>query len=87
MRDDTAHRLEVALSFWTFSCAHCLKLEDVPDAVNIHDAKTHFSELLARVQAGEEIIIAKAGKPIARLIPERPASNKRIPGIDRGRLR
>jgi prevent-host-death family protein len=58
----------------------------VPDAVNIHDAKTRFSKLLARVQAGEEIIIAKAGKPVARLIPERPASNKRIPGIDKGKL-
>jgi len=51
--------------------------------VNIHAAKTHLSRLLARVQAGEEITIAKAGKPIARLtaIQERPA--RRIPGNDR----
>lgn len=51
--------------------------------VNIHEAKTHLSRLLARVQAGEEITIAKAGKPIARLtaIQERPA--RRIPGNDR----
>jgi prevent-host-death family protein len=51
--------------------------------VNIHEAKTHLSRLLARVQAGEEITIAKAGKPIARLtaIHERPA--RRIPGNDR----
>ena len=35
--------------------------------VNIHEAKTHFSKLLAQVSAGEEIIIAKAGKPVARL--------------------
>lgn len=38
--------------------------------------------------AGEEILIAKAGKPVARLIPERPrASAKRVPGIDKGKLR
>ena len=51
--------------------------------VNIHEAKTHLSQLLERVQAGEEITIAKAGKPIARLsaIRERPV--RRIPGNDK----
>jgi len=42
--------------------------------VNIHEAKTHLSKLLARVALGEEVIIAKAGKPVARLVsiaPER----------------
>jgi prevent-host-death family protein len=53
--------------------------------VNIHDAKTHLSKLLGRVMEGEEIVIAKAGKPVARLIPERP-SGKRVPGIDKGKL-
>lgn len=58
------------------------------EPVNIHDAKTHFSKLLERVQRGEEIVIAKAGKPVARLIPERSQSNnRRIPGIDKGKLR
>jgi prevent-host-death family protein len=38
-------------------------------AINIHEAKTGFSKLLKRVQLGEEIVIAKAGKPIARLVP------------------
>jgi prevent-host-death family protein len=38
-------------------------------SVNVHEAKTHFSALLARVQAGEEVVIAKAGRPIARLVP------------------
>lgn len=58
------------------------------DAVNIHDAKTHFSKLVGRVMAGEEIVIAKAGKPVARLVPERPPSSaRRIPGIDKGKLR
>jgi prevent-host-death family protein len=37
--------------------------------VNIHEAKTQFSRLLERVAAGEEIIIAKAGRPVARLVP------------------
>jgi prevent-host-death family protein len=55
--------------------------------VNIHEAKTHFSKLLARVGAGEEIVIAKAGKPIARLAPIAPVSaKKRVPGIDKGKI-
>jgi len=55
--------------------------------VNIHDAKTHLSKLLARVMQGEEIVIAKAGKPVARLVPERPSPpGKRIPGIDKGKI-
>jgi prevent-host-death family protein len=36
--------------------------------VNIHQAKTHFSKLLERVALGEEVIIAKAGKPVAKLV-------------------
>jgi prevent-host-death family protein len=54
----------------------------VRDVVNIHEAKTHLSRLLERVQAGEEITIAKAGRPIARLtaIQERP--KRRTPGND-----
>ena len=54
--------------------------------VNIHEAKTHLSQLLARVKEGEEIIIAKAGKPIARLVPlvERPV--QRVPGSAKGQI-
>ncbi|MFN3593462.1 MAG: type II toxin-antitoxin system Phd/YefM family antitoxin [Thiobacillaceae bacterium] len=37
--------------------------------VNIHEAKTHFSKLIERIQRGEEIVIAKAGVPVARLLP------------------
>lgn len=59
----------------------------MPAMVNIHEAKTHFSKLLARVGAGEEIVIAKAGKPIARLTPIGPAVvTKRVPGIDKGKI-
>lgn len=55
--------------------------------VNVHDAKTNFSKLLARVSAGEEIIIAKAGKPVARLSPFKPpVAKKRVPGIDKGKI-
>ncbi|MGH9322154.1 MAG: type II toxin-antitoxin system Phd/YefM family antitoxin [Vicinamibacteria bacterium] len=54
--------------------------------VNVHEAKTHFSKLLARVRRGEEITIALAGKPVARLVPyeERPAERK--PGSARGQI-
>ena len=54
--------------------------------VNIHEAKTHLSRLLPRVMAGEEIIIARAGKPVARLIPigDRPAT--RVPGSATGKV-
>jgi prevent-host-death family protein len=51
--------------------------------VNIHEAKTHLSRLLQRVIAGEEIVIARDGEPVARLVPiERPA--RRLFGSDRG---
>lgn len=44
------------------------------ESVNVHEAKTHFSKLLEQVQNGEEIVIAKAGRPIARLIAYKPAA-------------
>ena len=37
--------------------------------VNVHEAKTHFSKLLQEVEAGEDIVVARAGKPVAKLIP------------------
>lgn len=49
------------------------------DAVNIHEAKTHFSKLLERVALGEEIIIARAGEPIAKISPLTPRA-VRTPG-------
>lgn len=56
------------------------------EIVNIHEAKTHLSKLLSRVHSGEEIIIAKSGKPYARLIPVKQQPEKRIPGIAEGRV-
>ncbi len=55
--------------------------------VNVHEAKTHFSRILDRVSAGEEIIIAKAGKPVARLVPLEPEKRGRVPGTYAGRIR
>ena len=49
--------------------------------INIHHAKTHLSKLVEEVALGEEIIIAKAGKPIAKLVPiDKPKKNIRVPG-------
>jgi prevent-host-death family protein len=54
--------------------------------VNVHEAKTHLSKLLKRVEGGEEIVIAKAGKPVARVVPFVGAGGKRELGFERGRL-
>jgi prevent-host-death family protein len=54
--------------------------------VNVHEAKTHFSRLLDRVAAGEEIVIAKAGKPIAKLVPLKRPPKRRTLGQDEGRV-
>jgi len=53
--------------------------------VNIYDAKTRLSELVDRAAAGEEIVIAKAGKPVARLVPLR--TRERTPGRGAGKIR
>lgn len=55
--------------------------------VNLYDAKTRLSELVERAAAGEEIIIAKAGTPKARLAPLREAGVARRPGAWKGRVR
>lgn len=54
--------------------------------INVHEAKTHFSKILDRVGNGEEIIIARAGKPVARMVPvaERPA--QRVAGSAKGKV-
>jgi prevent-host-death family protein len=53
---------------------------------NVHEAKTQLSKLLERVEKGEEIVIARAGKPIARLVPERPKRKKRQLGTAKGQI-
>jgi prevent-host-death family protein len=54
--------------------------------VNVHEAKTHLSRLLARVEAGEHIVIARAGRPVAELVPATSIRPRRKPGMDRGRI-
>jgi len=54
--------------------------------VNIHEAKTHLSKLLHRVMAGEEIVIAKSGVPIARIVPVQTRIAKRVPGNAKGKI-
>ena len=54
--------------------------------INVHEAKTHFSRLLEQAHAGQEIVLAKAGKPYARLMPLARNSGKRQPGRLVGRV-
>jgi prevent-host-death family protein len=55
------------------------------DLLNVHEAKTHLSRLLDRVAAGEEIVLGKHGRPVAKLVPLRPVARK--PGRLKGRIR
>jgi prevent-host-death family protein len=55
--------------------------------VNIHAAKTQLSRLVDEAAAGEEIIIARAGKPVARLVSLQGSGQRRTPGLMRGRIR
>ena len=52
--------------------------------VNVHEAKTHLSKLLERVALGEEVVIAKAGNPVAKLVPIHGAPKKRVFGSAKG---
>ena len=54
--------------------------------INIHEAKTHLSKLIQRVMNGEEIVIARSGKPVAVLSPYQEAPTARVPGNDAGRI-
>ncbi|HXP77368.1 MAG TPA: type II toxin-antitoxin system prevent-host-death family antitoxin [Stellaceae bacterium] len=57
------------------------------DTVNLYDAKTHLSELVERAAAGEEIVIAKAGRPKAKLVPFRlEPAKRRKGGFLRGKI-
>ena len=56
----------------------------MPDQVNLYEAKTQLSRLVERASAGEEIVIAKAGKPVARLVPLAPPTRR--PGQWKGQI-
>jgi prevent-host-death family protein len=55
--------------------------------VNVHEAKTHLSRLLEDVAAGAEVVIAKAGKPVARLVPVEAGPRPKKLGLLRGRIK
>ena len=55
--------------------------------VNIHEAKTHLSRLVDRAARGEEIVLGKAGRPVAKLVPYTAEASPRLPGAWRGRVR
>lgn len=55
------------------------------ERVNVHEAKTHLSRLLERVEAGEEVVIARAGTPVARLVPI-DAKRPKVPGRLKGMI-
>jgi len=57
------------------------------DTINIHDAKTHLSRIVEDVAAGSEVIIAKAGKPMARLVPLGTPRRKIRFGLLKGKIR
>jgi prevent-host-death family protein len=57
------------------------------EQVNLDEAKTQLSQLIDRAEAGEEIIIARDGRPAARLVPFRPKAVERKPGRMRGKIR
>ena len=55
------------------------------EVINVHEAKTHLSRLLDKAHAGEEIVLGKAGKPYARLVPLEPARGRGL-GFLKGKL-
>lgn len=55
-------------------------------AINLYDAKTNLSQLVDRAAAGEEIVIAKAGRPMARLVPLAPRTAPRVRGLLKGQI-
>jgi len=55
--------------------------------VTIHKAKTNLSRLIEKVSEGEEVVIARGAKPVARLVPVGPVKGKRRPGSLKGKLR
>ena len=57
------------------------------EIINVHAAKTHLSKLLERVEAGEEVVIARAGRPVARLVPYVETPRRNWFGAMRGEIR
>ncbi|MDH5429679.1 MAG: type II toxin-antitoxin system Phd/YefM family antitoxin [Nitrospirota bacterium] len=58
-----------------------------PSTINIHEAKTHLSRLVDEVCNGKELILAKAGKPLVKLVPLEKAKTPRTPGFLKGKIK
>lgn len=58
----------------------------MPQSINLYEAKTNLSKLVERAAAGEEFIIAKSGRPLARLAPLQKQSARRTPGLLKGKI-
>jgi prevent-host-death family protein len=56
------------------------------EAVSIHEAKTQFSRLVARAEAGEEIVVRRGRTPVAKLVAYRAPTTPRVPGSLKGRI-
>jgi prevent-host-death family protein len=56
------------------------------DLVNVHEAKTHLSRLLERIERGEEVVIARAGTPVAKLVPIEPKKTRGLWGKYKGQI-
>lgn len=61
-------------------------MKTTSDIINVHAAKTQLSRLLERAEAGEEIVIGRAGKPVAKLVPYVPDRPRRLFGALKGQL-
>ena len=55
--------------------------------VNIHEAKTQLSRLVEAATEGEDVVLARAGKPVARIVPIRKGTGRRTPGALKGKIR
>jgi prevent-host-death family protein len=58
-----------------------------PVVVGIHEAKTNFSKLVKRVEAGQEVIVKSFDRPVAKLVPYAPVKGNRKPGLLAGQIR
>lgn len=67
--------------------SNTIRDKDIGPFVNIYDAKTQLSQLVTRVEGGEEIVIARGGRPVARLVPYERKAPDRVPGRMKGRIK
>ena len=92
LQRDGGYVVDLALDLVYTSLEHIAPMRRIRErmnmtlTVNVHEAKTQLSKLLLRVSSGEEIIIARAGKPVARLVPVIGEPTRRLPGSAAGQV-